>query len=741
MNVIMSACALALTGAAFAPQAQAQSTEPQTPPAAPEATADNDGMALQDIIVTARRREESVISVPLSVTALSADQLQSSSVTTLSQVDRIAAGIRIAPVAGRVGVLSVSIRGMVDTGGLFTTDPTVAIYFADAIQLRAQGAGRSFYDIASVQVLKGPQGTLFGRNLTGGAILIQPVAPVLGRTEGYGQALYGNYDRAEFQGALNVPIGDKIALRIAGNVARRDGFVTNLVTGTKLRQEDSDSFRASLLIEPTDNVSNLLIVDHYKSRGFGGAIVPTEVNPAVNTPVNPLAVRQAALARQRARSIYQVEETADSPNRARNTGVTNTTTFDLGGATLKNIFNFRRVSSYDRGEDGIAQDLLFLISSGEARQVTDELQLSGNLFGGALEYQVGAYYLRETGTLFQNSTSFGVPRFTNSKATNSSQSVFAQFDYHLTDKLTATAGARYTWDKREIEQAVTGPTTPTFNAAREVRFSKPSWTFSLAYKPDADSLIYAATRRGYRSGGFNGGATNAVSLTVVEPETLTDAEIGAKSQGSIGDVRYRVSLAAYYSDYRNMQRSLVQSIGTPPAPTRVLLNAGKARIQGVEFEGTLIPFRFLELSGSVAYTDAKYTDYRDPLTGADITSLPFALTPRWTYRVGAKVNLPSFEPEGDLSLAVDYYKTTKFLNTDVTAILPGYVSPGYGLLGARLSYDNIAGSNIRLAVFGTNLTNEQYFVSGTPFYGAPFGLSGSVSGEPRQYGVEVGFKF
>ncbi len=708
-------------------------------------SAEMEAAGLEDIVVTARRRAESIVSVPVAVTAVTGGQLKTANIQAIASLDRVTPGMRMSPIGSRMGVLSVSIRGMNDTGGLITTDPTVGIYFADAIQARAQGAGRAFYDIASVQVLKGPQGTLFGRNLTGGAILIEPEAPSLDAVTGYVQGIYGNYDRKEVQGAINLPLGPKVALRVAANIARRDGFVTNLNTGSKLRSEYSDSFRGTLLIEPSDEFSNKTIIDSYKSHGRGAGMVPIAVNPAVNTltgpATNPAALRLAALARRQNRDFYDVEETQDSPSTASNFGVTNTSVANIAGVTVKNIFSYRHVKSDDTAEEGLSQNLLLVQSIGDIEQITEEFQILGKLFDDKLDYITGAYFFRESGRLTQVSSSFGTPRFTVNRAKNESRSLFAQIDYHFTDKLSLTAGGRYTWDERWVRQNVTGPTTPTFNAVEQVSFSKPTWTLSLNYKPGPQSLVYVTTRRGYRSGGFNGGATNAASLTVVRPESLTDVEVGAKTQGRIAGAHYRATIAAYHSDYLNMQRSLVQAVGTPPTATRTLLNAGKARVNGVEADGTIIPIRQLELSGSFAYTDAKYVRYLDPLTGADISNIPFAQTPKWTYRLAAKVNLSGEDSESKLSVAADYYHVSKILSTDVTGILPGYITPGYGLLGGRITYDNIGGKGIRLAAFVANLTNKHYFVATTPFYGAPFGVTSGITGEPRMYGIELGFSF
>ncbi|PZQ24638.1 MAG: hypothetical protein DI569_00205 [Sphingopyxis macrogoltabida] len=742
----LSHCALVTTAlaAGFAPAAFAQdSSGAAAANAAPESADTDDGFG--DIVVTARRREESLLSVPVSVTALSAQKMEEANLTQLADIGRTAPAIRVTNVVDRSDTLAVAIRGQSDTGGQLTTDPSVGVYFADAIQARPQGLGRSLYDIASIQLLKGPQGTLFGRNLTGGAVLISPVAPDVDTVEGYVQAIYGNYDRREIQGAINVPIVEGIAaLRVAGNLTRRDGFTLNLTTGNRLRDDNGDAFRASLLIDTGNGFRNTTIFDYAKGWGHGGGMVPIEVNPAVDTPVNRRAAREAVLARQQARSIRINEDDTDTPQRSSNRGVTNTTEIDVGGATLKNIFNYRRVTSENDGGDGMPQNLVLVRSIIKAEQVSEELQLVGKAFDDRLDYIVGAYYFWESGLQTGFVPVLGGPaRTTIGDVTSISRSIFAQIDYAITDKLKLTVGGRYTWDKRKLYQQVrASPTGPNSVDQRvEKNFSEPTWTLSLNYEPTPDTLLYITNRRGYRSGGFNSGATVAAALAPVESEILTDYEVGFKTQGRMGDVRYRMTLAAYHSNYDNIQKNLGVLVGTPPAPARLLLNAATATINGGEFEATIIPSDWFELSGFVGLIDAKHKDYIDPISGADLSDLPFVQTPKWTGGISGVLTLPVPEQVGTLKLSANYYRQGRVNVSNSIPLGPGAIQPGYDTVSARLSLDKIGGSNFRAAVFATNLTNAKFVQTVTPFYGAPFGVAAVTYGDPRFYGVEVGFRF
>ncbi len=737
-TVAVCAIASALSNAG---SAAAQVAKPQKPAQQAEPVAS----AISEVVVTARRREEDIVSTPVAVTAVSGAQLAAANVTSLVDIDRLAPSLRVSPIVGRVDQVTFSIRGMNDTSGLLTSDQAVGIYFADAIQERSQGVGRALFDIASVQVLNGPQGTLFGRNLTGGAILIEPKAPVLNDLEGYAQGLYGNYDRREFQSAVNLPLGDKAALRLGANISRQDGYMTNLITGSHPRNDHSDSFRASLLLQPTDQLRNTLVFDSFRGHGLGGGFTPVAVNPALALPVPfnkaLVAGELAVVNAQKARSVHVVAEDQDFPHAASNYGVTNTTSLLLGDATVKNIFNYREVKTADVNGSGLPKIVgLSLLEvrnvQTHVHQTSDELQAVGKTMGDRLEYQVGLYYFTESGSTAGGISSFSSPYSQQLESvTNDSKSIYAQADYHFTEKLSLTVGGRFTWDSRAVvdsaKNAAGAVTLPTTSLSKD--FSEPTYTISLNYKPDDLSLIYLTNRRGYRSGGFNGGATTPAQLTTIQPEILTDFEFGAKRRGDLGGVEYQATFAAFHSNYHNLQRNLVQFIGG--VPNRVLTNAGDATINGGEFAATVVPIPALLLSGFIGYTDAKY-DSSSPFSG-----IPFSQTPKSTYNLSATLKLPSPDGDGHLSAMASYSHTSSILITDA-AVPPGskYIAPGYGLLSARLTYEHIAGSGVHADLFATNLLDQDYVLAGTPFF-TNLGFTSYVYGPPRMYGVEVGFTF
>jgi len=280
-----------------------------------------------------------------------------------------------------------------------------------------------------------------------------------------------------------------------------------------------------------------------------------------------IAGERAALTAQQGRSVHVVAEDQDYPYKASNYGATNTTSFDLGDVTVKNIFNYRKVKTSDINGSGLPKIaglaiLEVLNASTSVHQTSDELQALGQALDGQLEYQVGLYYFKEHGDGLGGISSFSSPYSQAvSSVTNESESIYAQADYHFTDKLSLTAGARYTWDSRSFfdsaKNAAGVTTLPPTSLSKD--FAEPTYTLSLNYKPDDRSLIYITNRRGYRSGGFNGGATSPAQLTTIKPEILTDFEFGAKRRGELGSVEYQATLAAFHSNYHNLQRNLSSS--------------------------------------------------------------------------------------------------------------------------------------------------------------------------------------
>jgi len=699
-----------------------------------------------DIIVTARRKEEKLFDIPVAVTVLSADQLHSRGLNDVESLRFAAPALQVSPTPFGKSVPGYTIRSQRSLESIITQDPAVGIYFAEVVQQRPHGTNASLFDLGSVEVLKGPQGTLFGRNTTGGAVLINPARPVF-ETGGSFELEGGNYGLVRGTAALNLPLNDAVALRVAGRVTRRDGYVKNLINGSQTDDERTESVRGSLLIKPNSDFSSIFVINYFHENDAGSGFVTAGLRPGSSFAAN--ANFAASFARQQSRSdFWSVENSAIPYAKVNALSVSNTTTLNLGNATLKNIAGYRKVKTdaafdYDGSSATVFESRNLL----DAKQWTEELQISGNA-SDKLSYIGGVYYFYESGRDTQNSILFGT-RANDGQATNKSKSIFAQIGYKIAENLNLTAGGRYTWDDRNLvafnklngvcrlTDATGAPLSP---CAKEfdTSFKSPSWLVSLDYKPSEDLMVYLSHRRGYRSGGWNLRANRPSEQVPFRPEFVNDIELGLK--GKAIDGRLTFAAAGYYQWYKDIQRTLsfIPAPGQPLAT--VILNAADATIKGGEVEVTAKPWQFLELGGSIAYSDASYSDFVSP-SGVNLSDNEFAMAPKWTYSLRARVFAPIDPAQGDLSASLSWYHQTRMfasdLNVGVNADVP---IPSYGVLDASVEWQRVGGSNFDIRLLMKNVSNRKYFTGGSATY-ASLGSTGFIMGAPRTFSLSVTYKF
>lgn len=571
--------------------ALAQQTAAQSTTSADQAAGQSDG----DIIVTARRTAENIQSTPVSVTAFGTESLRQAQVRDTQDLLFKTPGVFLAGSGGRENS-NFSIRGQ-SKALAGNSAPGVISYFAD-VPAPTLGSSIPTYDLGSVQVLKGPQGTLFGRNTTGGAILYYPTAPNY-ELGGYVQASYGSYDAKIAEAAINLPLIDqKVALRISGQYQKRDGWTKNIGVGNDADDLNSRAIRGSLLLEPVDGLKNTTIVDYYRNRSTGGASVLVNVfaGPNALTATGTLAAAQAQLALQRARGVRVINSDIDAFERAERFGVTNRTEATLSDAIqLVNTFGYRHTkvdyfSSVDGlptlisdGTGAIPKGLPVMVVGGrqtsDVEQFTEELQLRGKAVDDKLEWLVGGFYLKSkpkgpTGTYIPI---FILPGFTNAPFnygffTETSKALFGNVTYKLdgiADGLRFSAGFRHTWD--EITACVGGGTSPDpvlspadcNNAVPAIRNSSinktsskaPTWTVGLDWQASDEVFLYAVTRHGYRAGGINSPtlAGRLAKFQSFQPEKVDDIEVGIRSDLRAGDVAIRFNASPFVGWYSNVQ--------------------------------------------------------------------------------------------------------------------------------------------------------------------------------------------
>jgi iron complex outermembrane receptor protein len=761
-----------LSGIIIAAPAQAQDV---ATPVQARATASDPS----DIIVTARRVQERLQDVPISITVYNQQQLTDRNIA--STVD-LATYTPSLAVNGRFGPdkSAFVLRG-------FSTDPltapTVAVYFADVVAPRSQAstaAGNgasvgSLMDLQNVQVLKGPQGTLFGRNTTGGAILIVPQKPT-SKFEGYLEGTYGNYNAQRLQGAINLPLSDTFRMRLAFDRNTRDGYLRNRRDLGGVGPDDFNNInyyalRLSAVADLAPNLENYTIATYSHSDTHGTVGKPVLCNAASTSPIR--AAECAALAARTTvgAGYYDVANSVNDPFERQNQWqIINTTTWQASDTlTIKNIASYAQVEEFQASSNvGDAIATPFVESypglegpEGNMSTFTEELQFQGRTADDRLTWQTGGY-MEMSDPLGQQSQytavfghcsniiAFQCTVFPGAAASTGSVSVtrvnyrfrdygaYAQGTFKITDRLSATAGIRYTWDSetsrgynytvRALGAGVTTlngitnpnqlsctapavtPTDPGLRAGLQtngscfltytIKSDKPTWMVDLDYKPVDDVLLYAKYARGYRAGGLNPSAP--ANSAIWRPESIDSYEIGVKTSWH-GAVHGTVNVSAFYNTLNNQQLSVsvpqcttaARASCTAPATNGIngIQNAGVSRIQGIEADVSLDLFRGFRLDAAYAYLDAKVTKAGAP-TGCDNASyecslavlafpagstLPFS--PKNRITVTGTYTLPVDESVGKISLGATFTHTDSqyYILADAPAFNAGLIpyDPGH----------------------------------------------------------------
>ncbi|MET0248216.1 MAG: TonB-dependent receptor [Sphingobium sp.] len=733
---------------------------------------------LEDIVVTARRVAENLQNVPVAVTAFTGEQLERQNARSVIDIARQTPGLTIRESTNSENAATFSIRGQVQTDILATTDPSVGVYVDDFYWARAYGVNADLLDIQSAQTLKGPQGTLFGRNTTGGAILLRTNDPDTSAFSGNISATYGRFDHRIGSVVLNVPlVQDRVAVRGAFRIEKRDGYVTNIVNGEKLAERDNWTGRLKLLAKPTETLSVLLSAEIYDTDVNQRGYQLTQISP--NLAAAEIGFESGATSFPTAIGTGVtigndlIDYLRDNPNRvalndptasgAKTHTYTGTVTLDTFFGAVKFVGGYRRVNGFNSLDlDGTPFPVLTSAGTQRLSQYSGEAQITGSTADSAVDFAAGVFYFHESGTDMTRSLALPVisgstnPNIQSGFIVNDSQGAYAQASWHITDALTFTGGLRYSVEDKAltirnrtetpggavVRCTVGGALIANLCAVRRKDdFDGWSYTAGLDYRINPDVLIYAKTARGFRSGGQNLRATATTNFIPFGPETATSYEGGFKSE--LFDRRARFNVAAYYTEVKGIQRSIL----TPTNPPATLIqNAGKARIYGLEAELTVIPFEGLELAASGAITKPKYLNYfegtKDRRTDRFETipeqTATFAAT--YTTDIGA----------GTLMLRGDYIYTAKYFSGPYNepsdpfnqAVIDGTTVPASQIVNGRASL-TLMDDALEIAVWGRNLTNNRDIDAGLllPPGATGLGYSVGVRREPRTFGITGTYRF
>lgn len=724
---------------------------------------------LEDIVVTARRREENLQEVPVAVTAFSSEAIAAKGITDrTSLADNTPSLFTINGGYPREFAFF-ALRGQ---GPAFGSTPGVVSYFAEVPNTaNIDGRVGTYYDLANVQVLAGPQGTLFGKNATGGNILFEPVKPG-NQFGGYVRAEYGNYNNRRAEGAINLPVvADKVLLRVAGSIGRRDGYTTDVgpvFTGKDYDDLGYESFRVGLTLRPADGFELYTVGRYFHSKNNGGSTVIGAYNLAAGFDgtafglgfVPTAAVFPGlitAVSDQQALGPRQVAYDLDQFSQTDYWQIINQATLDLSDTIkLRNIISYSQFRNkyaydYDATAFPVAGQSSRTINVLAPNTFTEELQLQGSALDGAVQFSIGGYLDRQT-----TSNPAGIEAYTFFPlgslvppisglfdSRNHSEAVFGQATVDLGKLsqglagLSLTGGLRYTWENSFSSQTIGGPTAVTGSV--DSRY--PSYTVTLDYDVTDGVHTYITARSAYKSGGVNGPVPASSEFRTFPPEKLSDIEVGFKSQFSIGGVGVRANLAAYRGIYKNIQRTTAESVQTPAGA--ILLNvtrsAAEGKIQGVEFNGAIVLTRGLTLTGSYSYIDSSYTKVASASAGAILAGAPFPYTPKHKFSLGATYEAP-LGGLGDLALAVNYSRQSAVSTAQTNASFYRFL-PAYGVLNASMDLRNVGGSGLDVGIFATNLADITRPVGVADFYASSAGVVGLTYNEPRMYGIRIGYRF
>jgi iron complex outermembrane receptor protein len=708
--------------------------------------------ALAEVVVTARRRAENLQKVPVAVTSFTSEKIEAKGISDRTGLADFTPSM-ITITGGYPSEFAYfALRGQ---GPAFGSVPGVVPYFAEvANPVGVDGRVGTYYDLANVQVLAGPQGTLFGKNATGGNILFEPQRPT-NTFGGYIVGEYGNYNDRRGEGAINIPIvRDKVLFRLAGEIGARDGYTKDV--GPFFAGKDYDnlnygSIRGSLTLRPTNWLELYSVARYYYSDNNGPGTILQQLNPLVVAELTPFFPNlDQAVAQQQALGPRRVSYDLNEFSKTQYWQFINRATIHLNSSTeIDNIVSYSQFRDrygydYDATPYPIAGQSSRDIPTLAPNYITEEIRLQGRTFGDALNYTAGFYYDKQSWTAPAGIedyyaaplTLFLGPVSALFVETNQSKAVFGQATLNVGDKVPAlrglsiTGGLRYTWETSfQTIQLIAPPPQ-----GGSVSSSYPSYTFDI----DEDlgpAHLYLAIRDAYKSGGINAGAPPA--FATFPPEKLQDYEIGVKSQFNWGDVGFRLNVDAYRGDYTNIQRTVPQDVGG------IFLNvnesAAAAVIQGIEFTGVVVPVRGLEFNVAYSYMDSKYTKISSA-ADAVLLGAPFPYTPKNKISVGGTWEVPLSNGIGNLVLNANYTYQSKFSTAQSNEARVAFL-PGYGYLNASIALKNIGGRPVDIEVFGTNLTNALYATGLLDQYNTPSGIVTYTYAPPRMFGVRLKYRF
>ena len=669
-----------------------------------DSAAEDEQPGLNEIVVTAERREESLQRTAVAVSAVTGDSLEKAGVTDAEGIGRLVPALQVQPSGGTT---SFFLRGVGTQSGNSFAENAVAFNFNGVFVARPTAPAGAFYDLQRVEVVKGPQGTLYGRNATGGAINVLPNRPELDEFSGNILLEYGNYDAKKVSGALNLPVSEGVALRLASQIVDRDGYLSD-----GYDDEKGEAVRASLLIEPSYDWSMLLVADYYNQHGKGSGLVlipsdtfaapPLEDRIGGSDPIAIAAIQAYARTRPgppycggfgnivSSGCVYTPRSDGYLDNQF--FGLSATIDGDMGFGTLTVIPAYRSTKAdYRTYVPGFLGDI-----EDNSDQMSLEVRLTSNS-DQRLRYILGGFYFNEEQAAdnFFAQGDLSTTRFTPRLETES-KAVFGQLTFDVTPEFRLVAGGRYTReDKTQVTRSVAGgrpgPITPPLGPSfrGDLSFEKFTWKAGVEWDAGPRSLVYANVATGFKSGGF---FVASPPDNTFAPETLTAYTIGTKNR-FLGN-QLQVNVEGFYWDYTDQQITFVGGVLAGNgifSNGGVTVNAGKSRIFGADLDLRFAPTANDLFSANVQYLNGKY----DSLLTANFSG-PGNPIPTGCTVVGSRLANPGVN-------------NARFFDTDCSG-KPTVQSPKWI---ANLSYEHTfeLGNNLDLVAGARTSLSSSYFLS------------------------------
>jgi len=719
----VSVTALAATGPADAQDSTAQ--------AAAES-------GLDEIMVTAEKRATALQETPLAVTALRGDALEDRHIANVEDLTQAIPNVNFGQTTGNARI---AIRGVGFDNITVGNEGRVAYHLDGVYISRPIAALGTFFDVDRVEVLRGPQGSIYGRNATAGAVNVI-TSTAEDRLGGYGRLTIGNYDLVKTEGAINAPLGSTLAVRIAFQTTDRDGYGRNLITGRDIDDEKTRSIRGKLRWKPADRVEFDLSADyrkeddsnygyHYLGRG--------------SATVEPLGLRLGGVV---ARDRRDLTADVQPSNNRMIWGTAFSASIDFG-PVLTSISGYRESRFHQIADlDTTSVRLANFDQFERSRQFSQELRLTGDFAGG--EWLIGGYYFDEaieggTGVAFDRLV-LGAPAqlvqglFIGGSIDAKALAAFGQVKVNLTDSLALIGATRYSTEKKRIDElnaldfvrpySPTNPVVPQRSQQDSQRWSAFTPKLGLEYKPSDDIFVYVTASKGFKSGGYNLGGIQPA----FRPEILWDYEAGVKSDLFDGTMRANVS--AFLYEYKNLQVSRVQGTAI------VIENAARAQLKGIEGELVFLPTRNLQFDLNFSLLDTKYKEFRtaDPsrpeLGVLDLSGNKLTQAPTYTISLGAQYSWDI--GDGELTARGEGYFVDRiyFSPFNSARTSQGEASRFNAFLNFKTASERLTAS-----LFVRNITNKQQLGTAAISTGLTgFPVIGTLQ-PPRTYGVQTGFRF